>query len=139
MRAGMNHQRTVLVAEDNDDIRSLLRVALEADGYRVVEAGDGGEVVERARRERPDVVLLDLSMPGADGLEAARRLRSSEVTKGVPLIAVSANPAEEFREAALAAGCDCYVSKPIDFDLLECLLRRYCPATEEARVAGAGA
>ena len=139
MRAGMNHQKTVLLAENNDDIRCLLRVALEAEGYRVVEAGDGGEAVERARRERPDVVLLDLSMPGVDGLEAARRLRSCEETRGVPVIAVSANPAEDFREAALAAGCDCYVSKPIDFDLLESLLRRYCPATERARVAGMGA
>ena len=128
MRAGMNHRKTVLLVEDNGDIRFLLRTALELDGYRVVEAANGREGVERACRERPDLVLMDLTMPLVDGLTATRQLRRLRETRRVPVIAVSANDAEGFYEAALAAGCDEYITKPFDFDRLNSVLGQFCPA-----------
>ena len=115
---------TVLVVEDFEDNRFMMRRLLEMSGYRVVEAVNGEEAVETARRTRPDLILMDLSLPLLDGLAATRRIREHEELKRVPIVAVSAHDTADFHAEALAAGCNEYVTKPIDFDQLERLLTR---------------
>jgi two-component system, cell cycle response regulator DivK len=102
----------VLVAEDHADSRNALRVLLEAVGYRVAEASNGAEALERARTERPDVVLLDLMMPVLDGLSAARGMRAIPELSRVPIVALTA--LDGARGDALAAGCDDLMAKPLD-------------------------
>jgi two-component system, cell cycle response regulator DivK len=123
---------TVLVAEDHDDTRFMLKVLLERKGYRVVEAGDGLEAVEAARRERPDIVLMDVSLPSLDGLAATRLMRERETLRAVPVVAVSGHAAERDQTEALAAGCSADHTQPIDFDRLDDLLSRFAPAYEHA-------
>ncbi len=115
--------QTILVVEDFEDNRFMLRRLLEMSGYRVVEAVNGEQAVEAAERERPDLILMDLSLPKLDGLAATRRIRQNGVS-GVPIVAVSAHDTTDFHADALAAGCNEYVTKPIDFDQLEELLKR---------------
>jgi CheY-like chemotaxis protein len=110
---------TVLVAEDHADTRLMLRVLLEMRGYHVVEAGDGMEAVEAARRERPDIVLMDVSMPTLDGLSATRLMHEMESLSAVPVVAVSGHAAERDQTEALAVGCSAYLTKPIDFGRLD--------------------
>ncbi len=117
----------VLVVEDHDDTRELIRTALERGGYRVVEASDGEEAVAAARRERPRLVLMDATLPRVDGLAATRRIRQHPELRDVPIVAVSAHDTADFHADALAAGCNDYVTKPIDFDQLEALLSRLLP------------
>ena len=120
-----NDQRpTVLVVEDFEDNRFMMRRLLEMSGYRVVEAVNGQQAVETARRERPDIILMDLSLPMLDGLAATRRIRELDRLSRVPIVAVSAHDSADFHAEALAAGCDEYVTKPIDFDHLVQLLNR---------------
>jgi CheY-like chemotaxis protein len=115
---------TVLVVEDFEDNRFMMRRLLEMSGYRVVEAVNGQEAVETAQRERPDLILMDLSLPLLDGLAATRRIRQQDGLSKVPIVAVSAHDTADFHADALAAGCNEYVTKPIDFDELEGLLSR---------------
>jgi len=103
---------TILIADDYDDNRELLRLMLAADGYRVHEARDGRECVEAARAELPDLALIDLSMPQLDGWGALRELRADPQTRSIPCVAVTAFAAEQDRRRALAAGFDEYISKP---------------------------
>ena len=110
--------KTVLVVEDYADSRLILGRLLELNGYRVLEAADGREAVRVAERECPDVVLMDLQMPVLDGFTATSLIRRSESIRGVPVIAVSAQSTEEFIAAAALVGCDRFVPKPVDFDLL---------------------
>ncbi len=113
---------TVLVVEDFEDNRFMMRRLLEMSGYRVVEAVNGEQAVEVAADERPDLILMDLSLPKLDGLAATRRIRQHDGLKKVPIVAVSAHDTADFHADALAAGCNEYVTKPIDFDQLESLL-----------------
>jgi CheY-like chemotaxis protein len=122
---GRNH--TVLVVEDFEDNRFMMRRLLEMSGYLVLEAINGEEAVEVARRERPGLILMDLSLPLLDGLAATRRIRQHEDLRDVPIVAVSAHDTADFHADALAAGCNDYVTKPIDFDQLEALLGRLLP------------
>ena len=115
---------TVLVVEDFEDNRFMMRRLLEMSGYRVVEAVNGNQAVEAAERERPDIILMDLSLPMLDGLAATRRIRAHDGLSKVPIVAVSAHDSADFHAEALAAGCDEYVTKPIDFDQLVQLLNR---------------
>lgn len=113
----------ILVADDTDDIRLMIRVMLESKGHRVVEAEHGRKAVEVATREHPDVILMDLSMPVMDGIEATRRLRSQPETATMPIIAVTAHCADpDWRRRALDAGCIECVSKPVDFRQLDHLI-----------------
>lgn len=114
---------TVLVVEDSDDARYFMRLELERLGYLVVEAENGEKAVEVARRERPDVILMDLSLPVMDGIAATEMIRSSEELNGVPVIAVTAHQETDFREGAKAAGFDAYVTKPIDINFLSELIK----------------
>jgi CheY-like chemotaxis protein len=117
----------VMVVEDFEDNRFMLRRLLEMTGYRVLEAVNGEEAVELAQRERPQLILMDLSLPQLDGLAATRRIRQHADLRDVPIVAVSAHDTADFHADALAAGCNDYVTKPIDFDQLEALLHRLLP------------
>ncbi|MBV8855614.1 MAG: response regulator [Acidobacteria bacterium] len=115
----------VLVAEDHEDTRALLRMLLERRGYAVVEAGDGLEAVAAAERERPDLILMDGGLPLLDGVAATRRLRGLPALSGVPIIFLSGHAEPQAQAAALAAGCDEYLVKPLDFARLDTLLNRH--------------
>jgi CheY-like chemotaxis protein len=117
----------VMVVEDFEDNRFMMRRLLEMSGYRVLEAINGEEAVELAHRERPQLILMDLSLPQLDGLAATRRIRQHAELRDVPIVAVSAHDTADFHADALAAGCNDYVTKPIDFDQLEALLARLLP------------
>jgi len=114
----------VLVVEDFEDNRFMMRRLLEMSGYRVVEAVNGNQAVELATSVRPDIILMDLSLPQLDGLAATRRIRTQGGLARVPIVAVSAHDSADFHAEALAAGCNEYVTKPIDFDQLVNLLDR---------------
>jgi two-component system cell cycle response regulator DivK len=117
-------QPLVLVVEDFEDNRFMMRRLLEMSGYRVVEAVNGNQAVEAAERDQPDIILMDLSLPQLDGLAATRRIREQQGARRVPIVAVSAHDSADFHAEALAAGCNEYVTKPIDFDQLVDLLSR---------------
>lgn len=117
-------KKTVMVVEDFEDNRFMMRRLLEMSGYEVLEAVNGEEAVEMARREMPGLILMDLSLPLLDGLAATRRIRQHPALRHVPIVAVSAHDTADFHADALAAGCNDYVTKPIDFDQLEELLSR---------------
>ena len=91
-------------------------------GYRVAEATNGAEAVRTAEYERPEIILMDLSLPIIDGLAATRRIRQLPELESIPIIAVSAHDTADFHAEALAAGCDAYVTKPIDYSELEDLI-----------------
>lgn len=105
----------ILYVEDNDDNVYVLKSRLTRAGHTVVIAVDGEAGIAAARRERPDLILMDLSLPGVDGWEATRRLKADAETKRIPVIALSAHAMAGDREKALAAGCDDYDTKPVDF------------------------
>jgi len=119
--------RTVLVAEDDDDVRLLMSTRLGMRGYRVVEARDGQETVAVAKDVRPDIVLMDLQLPRLNGFAVARFLRQTDALRRVPIIVVSAYDPAKHRNLALAAGCNAYVQKPVDFDHLDGLMTRLLP------------
>ena len=120
-------KRLFLLVEDFEDSRFMMRQLLEMAGYSVVEATDGEQAIELAVTEQPELILMDLSLPKLDGLAATRRIRQQQGMSEVPIVAVSAHDSPGLRTEALAAGCDEYVTKPIDFDQLSSLLNRLLP------------
>ncbi len=119
---------TVLLVEDTEDNRFMMRRLLEMSGYTVFEARNGEEAVRVADAERPQLILMDLSLPLIDGLAATRLIRKLPASKQIPIIAVSAHDTADFHSEALAAGCDGYVTKPIDFTELEELIAQLLPS-----------
>src|SRR2546429_231433 len=115
---------TVLLVEDTEDNRQMMRRLLEMSGYRVVEAINGVEAVKLASEEKPRIILMDLSLPLIDGLTATRRIRNLPGLSKVPIIAVSAHDTADFHSEALAAGCNAYITKPIDYPELEEVVNR---------------
>jgi two-component system, cell cycle response regulator DivK len=112
----------VLVVEDNDKNMKLFRDVLQATGYRTLEAGSGEQAVELAVEHLPDLVLMDVQLPGIDGIEALRRLRADERTASIPVLALTALAMSGDRERLLEAGFDDYMSKPVDvIELIECV------------------
>jgi CheY-like chemotaxis protein len=124
----------ILVVEDSPDIRVLVRMLLEAAGHEVLTASDGREGVETAKRERPDLVLMDLSLPVLSGWEATKALKETPETASIPVVAVTAHAMHGDRERALAAGCDGFIPKPIDEETFETLVGSYLrpPTVEES-------
>jgi CheY-like chemotaxis protein len=118
-----NGRRTILIVDDFDDTRLLLKTWLQKKGFRVVEAEDGNRAISAAEHNRPDLIIMDVEMPELDGLEATRRIRRLENFAEVPIVAVSAYGADQYREHALAAGCNEYVSTPFEPEELERLIR----------------
>jgi two-component system cell cycle response regulator DivK len=113
---------TVLVVEDYEDMSLAMRLALERGGYHIVEASDGAQAVEVAARERPDIILMDLNLPVMDGLAATERIRQNPELRDTIIVAVTAYSDKDYRSRALAAGCNAFVSKPVDFAFLKDLL-----------------
>jgi len=108
----------ILVVEDNEMNRDMLCRRLARKGYTVLVAEDGIDGIDTARAERPDVIVMDLSLPRIDGWEATRRLKADETTSGIPVIALTAHAMSTDRDKALAAGCDDFDTKPVDFNRL---------------------
>ena len=113
----------------------MMRRLLEMAGYSVLEASDGEQAVKMAVDARPALILMDLSLPKLDGLAATRQIRQQKGLKKVPILAVSAHDSPESRTEALAAGCNEYVTKPIDFDQLNALLEKFVPQPKGSRSA----
>ena len=108
----MNTKKKVLVIEDTADNRRIIRLLLERAGYEYVEAVDGAAGIEAARRERPDLILMDIQLPVVDGYEATRRLKADPELKSIPIIAVTSYALAGDEAKTRAAGCDGYVAKP---------------------------
>ena len=113
----------ILIVEDSDDARYFMRLALEDLGYIIVEAENGVKAVEVAQSERPDIILMDLSLPLMDGIKATEKIRATDGLAAVPVVAVTAHQETDFREGAKAAGFNAYVTKPIDIDFLSDLIQ----------------
>jgi two-component system cell cycle response regulator DivK len=116
----------ILVVEDNERNMRLFREVLESSGYRTLEATTGERAVELVVEHCPDLVLMDIQLPGIDGVEALGRLRAEERTASVPVLALTAQAMDGDRERFLAAGFDGYLSKPVDILDFVATVRRYC-------------
>ena len=114
----------VLVVEDYDDTREFMKFLLQDYGFDVAEAANGYEAIEAVSKQVPDLILMDISMPGMDGLTAARKIREKSGSNKPPIIAITAY-GEAAQRKAIEAGCDGSLSKPIDFEDLEPVLARY--------------
>jgi two-component system cell cycle response regulator DivK len=112
----------LLLVEDFEDTRLFMRLELEGQGFIVFEAENGQIAVDMAIRERPDVILMDLTLPLMDGFEATRLIRQDDGLKNVPIIAVTAHQEDDFRSVARTSGFDAYVTKPIDVNWLKDLI-----------------
>lgn len=126
MISGTRRRRyTIMVAEDFDDTRMLLRKMLEVNGYEVMEAVNGQEAVDLVWKQCPDLILMDLNMPEMDGLAATEQIRQcKELCKNVTILAITAYDTHGMKEAALEVGCDGYLTKPIDFEHLQEIVDR---------------
>jgi two-component system, cell cycle response regulator DivK len=105
--------RRILIVEDDEDSRNVYRLILEHGGFRVIEARTGLEGMKLASTERPDLILMDISIPGVDGWEATRILKQDEGTRLIPIIILTAHQQATDRERAQEAGCDGYLTKPV--------------------------
>jgi CheY-like chemotaxis protein len=117
----------VLIVDDLIDNLVLISLDLQKCGYRVVTASNGEEAVRVASISQPDLILMDIGMPGLDGLGATRQIKEKEGIQGIPVIALTAFETEGFRRAAYDAGFDGYLTKPINFDRLHDLIRSFLP------------
>ena len=112
----------VLLVEDVEDTRLFMRLELEDQGFIVLEAENGQIAVDTAAREKPDVILMDLTLPLMDGFTATKLIRQNDELKNVPIIAITAHKEDDFRADAKASGFDAYVTKPIDVNWLKDLI-----------------
>jgi two-component system, cell cycle response regulator DivK len=108
----------LLLVEDNEMNRDMLARRLEKRGFQLVIATDGLMGIEMARKDLPDLILMDMSLPGLDGWQASRQLKSDNATAKIPIIALTAHAMAEDREKAMAAGCDEYETKPVELTSL---------------------
>src|SRR6266480_4004204 len=116
--------RTILLVEDFDDTRLMMKMWLMRNGYRVVEAETGEEAISAAQRELPDLIIMDVMMPGMNGLDATQRIREYQALRQTPIVAVSAYGAGEYRSLAIDAGCDEYISTPFEPSELADLIKK---------------
>jgi two-component system cell cycle response regulator DivK len=117
--------KKILIVDDNRDSRELVVKILKNKGYQMIEAIDGEEALEKAITENPDLILMDISIPKIDGYEVTRRLKSQVGFKDTPIIALTAHAMKGDREKALEAGCEGYISKPIDIHELPNQIKSY--------------
>ena len=106
--------RTVLIVEDQLEMRAIASAYLERHGYRVLATDNGAEGVRRAREEHPDMIIMDVSVPGMDGIRATAELKGDPATRGIPILIVSAHPYGSVGRRAVDAGCDGWLNKPCD-------------------------
>ncbi len=116
--------KKVLIVEDYTDTRNMMRFLLQRFGFEVYEAADGQEAVDQAKQIIPDLILMDISLPNMDGLQATQIIRKFDGFASIPIIAVTAY-GESFYRQAIEAGCDDLINKPLDFDKLEPYLNQY--------------
>ncbi|HEY0458208.1 MAG TPA: response regulator [Pyrinomonadaceae bacterium] len=116
--------KKVLIVEDYEDTREFMKILLESYGYKVIEAADGIEAIDRVKQHHPDLILMDISLPVVDGLTATRAIREFDADYKVPIIAVTAF-GKNYYTKAIEAGCNDLIDKPVDFDSLEPILRSY--------------
>ena len=116
---------TVLYVEDDPQSRLLIRRVLQAEGYAVIEAKDAADGLASATEQRPDLILIDINLPEVDGLTLARQIKSVPDLASTPVVALTANVMRGDRERSLGAGCDGYIQKPIDVDLLPRQISQY--------------
>ena len=120
----------IAVIDDNEQNLYLTTYLLQKNGYETITAQDGPTGLEAVCRERPDLILLDIQLPGMDGYEVARRLKASPESKDIPIVAVTSFAMVGDRERVLAAGCEGYMEKPIDPDTFIVEIERYLPTRE---------
>ena len=114
MKENQEQTKKILVVDDNNDSRELVLKILRTKGHRLCEAVDGEDALQKVAEEQPDLILMDISLPKIDGHEVTRRLKSNERFASIPIIALTAHAMKGDREKALAAGCEGYISKPIN-------------------------
>ncbi|MFQ5667197.1 MAG: response regulator [Candidatus Binatia bacterium] len=117
--------KKILVVEDDPDNRSITTKTLAVEGYQIIEAADGLEALAQARAEQPDLILMDLALPTLDGWEATRRLKGDSRTRSIPVVALTAVAMRGDEEAARAAGCDDYISKPARPIAIRAIVKKY--------------
>ncbi len=121
----MTKQPAILYVEDNPGNRLLIRRILEAEGYAVIEADNAASALSILENENPDLILMDINMPDMDGYTLTAHLKSIPKLSHVPIVALTANVMKGDRERTLAAGCDGYIQKPVDVDLLPEQINRF--------------
>jgi CheY-like chemotaxis protein len=133
----MNTTSRILVVDDNEAGQLLVSSVLQLEGFRVDSAGSAVEVLKRLHAHRPDLILMDVQLPGQDGLSLTRQLKADPATAAILIVALTAHAMPGDREQALAAGCVGYISKPIDTRTLGDQIREFLSAQRpESRVAG---
>jgi two-component system response regulator len=123
----MSSPNRVLLVEDFEDSRTGLSKLLEIEGYEVLEAVDGAQAIDIAIKSKPDIILMDLSLPVIDGLTAAKKIKESEGMNEVPIIALTAHDQEDVQQLTKAVGCADFVTKPVNFSALVALMAKYLP------------
>ncbi len=126
----MSGRRTILVVEDQEDNRTILRDLLNHAGFNVLEAVTGEEGVRAAKAHRPDLILMDIQLPLVDGYEATRRIKALPELRAIPIVAVTSYALSGDEEKARAAGCDSYITKPFSPRQLLATVRSYLPVGE---------
>lgn len=124
--------KKILIVEDNEKNRKLIKVILKAKGYYTMEAEDARAALDQLKRETPDLILMDIGMPEIDGLELTRQIKQDESTKNIPIIAVTAHAMTGEKEKVLKAGCDAYISKPIDTNELPITIEKFLRLKNES-------
>ena len=119
--------KRILVVEDQEDNRQIVRDLVTANGYELIEATTGEQGIEAAARERPDLILMDIQLPGIDGYEVTRRIKANPQLQKIPIIAVTSYALSGDDKKAFAAGCDGYVTKPYSPRVLLAKIREYLP------------
>jgi two-component system cell cycle response regulator DivK len=128
--------RKILIVEDNEDNRELAVKVLRNKGFETVTAVDGEEAIEKAVSEKPDLILLDISLPKMDGYEVAKRLKSMEEFKEIPIVAFTAHAMKGDREKVIAAGFEGYISKPINIREFPDQVKLYIRGKRESVLGG---
>jgi CheY-like chemotaxis protein len=122
--------KKVLIVEDHADMRELLEWQVELMGFKPISARHGKEGVEKAIAEKPELILMDIMLPGMDGWEAARALRSNPETKGIPILAATALFRDADLKTCMESGCNSYIVKPFTFQELQAKVREFFPLPE---------
>ncbi|HEX8242192.1 MAG TPA: response regulator [Longimicrobium sp.] len=131
-------EKTILLVEDNEDNRAIYRTILTYGGFAVIEAADGQEAIDRARRDRPALILMDISIPIIDGWQATRTLKLDTDTMHIPIIALTAHALPVDRARSVEAGCDAYLAKPVEPRRVLEEVRRLLDLGDDAAGAGRG-
>ena len=117
--------KKIFIVEDNPDSRELVVKILKAKGYGIIQAVDGEEALQKLKEQRPDLILMDISIPKIDGYEVTRRIKEDDGLKDVPVIALTAHAMKGDKEKALEAGCDGYIAKPFSVRELPILIESF--------------